>query len=365
MEQPLSATEAALSRGGTRLVTRLIREGDRSAEVADVQARLRSLKFEIDDVTGNFGTSTKSAVRTFQQRRGILVDGIVGPHTWSQLVEASWRLGDRGLYLKQPMMRGDDVLVLQGRLNALGFDAGREDGIFGEDTATAVRAFQKEYGVAEDGIFGPTSYAALQGLRVDRPGTAALLREQLRTAGSELADAVVVIDPGHGGDDLGASGSNGLCEADICWDVAGRIASRLAMRGARVRFSRTEAEGPEPSERAHRANTLDAELFVSLHLNSHDRPAAHGASTYHFVSSGAGAALGECIQTELVKLGLLDCRNHGRSYPLLRETKMPAVIVEPAFITNPDDEKRLEDPEFRDAVAGAIARGIVRYFESS
>jgi N-acetylmuramoyl-L-alanine amidase len=304
-------------------------------------------------------------VRTFQQRRGILVDGIVGPHTWSQLVEASWRLGDRGLYLKQPMMRGDDVLVLQARLNALGFDAGREDGIFGEDTSTAVRAFQKEYGVAEDGIFGPASYAALQGLRVDRPGTAALLREQLRTAGARLADALVVIDPGHGGDDRGDVGVNGLSEADLCWDIAGRVAAKLAVRGAHVRFSRTENEGPEASERARRANALDASVFVSLHLNAHDKPAAHGATTFHYVSSGAGAALGESIQTELAKLGLLDCRNHGRSYPLLRETRMPAVIVEPVFITNPDEEKSLEDPDFRDSLAGAIAGGIARYFEST
>ena len=346
-------------------MTRLIREGDRSGEVSDVQSRLRSLKFEVDDEPGYFGSSTKKAVRTFQQRRGILVDGIVGPHTWSQLVEASWRLGDRGLYLKQPMMRGDDVLVLQSRLNALGFDAGREDGIFGEETATAVRAFQKEYGVAEDGIFGPTSYAALQGLRVDRPGTAALLREQLRAGGTDLADAVVVIDPGHGGADPGDVGANGLIEADVCWDLAGRVAAKLAVRGARVRFSRTETESLEPRERARRANALEAEIFVSIHLNAHDQPSAHGTSTFHFVSSGAGATLGECIQTELAKLGLLDCRNHGRSYPLLRETRMPAVIVEPAFITNPDEEKLLDDPEFRDSVASAIARGIARYFESA
>lgn len=346
-------------------MTRLIREGDRSPEVTDVQTRLRSLKLDVDDEPGHFGASTKSAVRTFQQRRGILVDGIVGPHTWSQLVEASWRLGDRGLYLKQPMMRGDDVLMLQGRLNALGFDAGREDGIFGDDTAAAVREFQKEYGVAEDGIFGPVSYAALQGLRVDRPGTAALLREELRNAGAELAGALVMIDPGHGGDDPGDSGPNGLVEADVCWDLAGRVASMLAVRGARVRFTRTETEGPDTSERARRANFLDASIFVSLHLNSHDKPAAHGASTFHFVSSGAGAALGESIQTELVRLGLLDCRNHARSYPLLRETKMPAVIVEPVFVTNPDEEKLLEEHDFRDALAAAIATGIARYFEAS
>jgi peptidoglycan hydrolase-like protein with peptidoglycan-binding domain len=70
--------------------------------------------------------------------------------------------------------------VLQARLNALGFDAGRADGIFGRHADRAVRAFQREYDVPEDGIFGPRSLAALRGLRVDRPGVTSTLREELR-----------------------------------------------------------------------------------------------------------------------------------------------------------------------------------------
>ena len=231
----------------------LIRRGERSAQVADIQRRLRSLKFQIDDETGYFGGATTSAVREFQQRRGISVDGIGGPHTWSELVEASWRLGDRALYLRVPVIRGDDVLTLQSRLNALGFDAGREDGIFGRSTDAGVRAFQREYGVSEDGIFGPASQAALLGLRVDRPGTASRLREELRRGEGGLTEALVMIDPGHGGDDPGEVGADGLVEAEVCWDLARRLAGRLAGAGAKVRFSRTEVESPDASERARRA----------------------------------------------------------------------------------------------------------------
>ena len=83
-----------------------------------------------------------------------------------------------------------------------------------------------------------------------------------------------------------------LMSGDVCF--AGSVA-KLAVRGARVRFSRTETEALEPSERARRANALDAEIFVSLHLNATNQPSAHGTSTFHFVSSGAGAALGEAI----------------------------------------------------------------------
>lgn len=362
MDGPLSPAPSSVPRGGEKL-NDLIRPGDRSEQVADVQRRLRSLKLRVDDEMGYFGDSTKTAVREFQQQRGIIVDGIVGPDTWNELVEASWRLGDRSLYLRVPVLRGDDVLTLQSRLNALGFDAGREDGIFGRSTDAGVRSFQREYGVPEDGIFGPASQAALRGLRVDRPGTASRLREELRRGEGGLAEALVLIDPGHGGDDPGDIGPDGVVEAEVCWDLAGRLAGRLAAAGAKVRFSRTEVECPDPSERARRANDEAADLFISLHLNAHEAGGGEGATTFYFGGSRAGEALADRVQAELVKLDLKDCRSHARSYPILRETRMPAVLVEPAFITNPDDEKKMRDFEFLGRVADAITTGVMRYYE--
>jgi N-acetylmuramoyl-L-alanine amidase len=342
----------------------LIRPGERSGQVADVQARLRGAGFQVTDEAGYFGDTTVRAVRAFQQRRGILVDGLVGEHTWAELVEAGWRLGDRALYLANPPMRGDDILALQAHLNALGFDAGREDGILGRNTDGAVRAFQAEYGVPEDGICGTRTYRAVIGLRADRPRTAAPLREELsRTERGTIRGALVVVDAGHGGADRGTPGPNGASEADLCWDLADRVAQRLAEAGARVRFSRTEAEGPELTERARRANARVADLFVSIHLNNHEQGPAEGASTYYFPRSGAGEVLADRILDNLVSLGQRDCRSHARSYTVLKETRMPAVIVEPAFITNPDDAKKLEDPDFRSAVAGAIAAGVRRFYE--
>jgi N-acetylmuramoyl-L-alanine amidase len=344
----------------------LIRAGERSERVADVQARLRALGYSIADDLGSFDAETTAAVRAFQQSRGIIVDGIVGPNTWGELVEASWRLGDRTLYLRHPMMRGDDVTALQARLNALGFDAGREDGIFGWETDRAVRAFQKEYGVSEDGIFGPVSNAALGGLRADRAGTSAVLREELRI--SELtgvSSSLIVIDPGHGGDDSGDRGPSGTAEGNLCWDIAVRLKKRLTELGAQVRFTRTQWESPDISERSRRANAWGAELFISIHLNSHEDAAAEGACTYYWKGSVAGERLAALVQDALVDLGTRDCRSHPRSYQLFRETRMPAILVEPCFITNPDEEQRLYEPTFRNSIADAIASAVRHYYEGA
>ena len=341
-----------------------IRRGDSSGKVADVQARLRAQGLDVGDDVGAFGDATERAVRAFQQRRRILVDGIVGPQTWRELVEAGWRLGDRPLYLRNPPLRGDDVEALQARLNALGFDAGRADGIFGRHADRAVRAFQREYDVPEDGIFGPRSLTALRGLRVNRPGVTSTLREELRRVErAGAAGTLIVVDPGHGAGDDGERGARGACEADLCWDIATRLASDLSAAGARVRFTRTEAEAPDDSERARRANELDPDIFLSLHLNTHERGSATGASTYFWGGSAAGELLAETIQSSLVALGLGDCRAHARSYPILKETRMPAVLIEPAFITNPVDELRIDDADFRGAIAHAISSAVQRYYE--
>src|SRR5437899_12737622 len=120
---------------------RTIRSGDHGDDVADVQHRLVATGQTVDvsELGGRYGPATEAAVRAFQQRRGLLVDGIVGLETWDELVEAGFALGDRTLYLRNPYFRGDDVRALQRRMNALGFDAGREDGILGARCDWAVR----------------------------------------------------------------------------------------------------------------------------------------------------------------------------------------------------------------------------------
>jgi N-acetylmuramoyl-L-alanine amidase len=167
--------------------------GDEGPEIHDIQQRLLELGFPIDatELEGRFGDATANAVRAFQERRHLRVDGVVGPDTWGQLVEAGYRLGDRVLYLRVPLFRGDDVRDLQRMLNALGFDAGREDGMFGVQTERAIREFQDNTGDAADGIAGPSTIRALQRMRPSESGPGREMvreREELRSRSTPARD---------------------------------------------------------------------------------------------------------------------------------------------------------------------------------
>ena len=116
----------------------VLRPGSSGEAVRDLQQRLSALGFDVPpEEAGRFDGGTLAAVSAFQEGRGLRADGVCGRETWATLVESGFRLGDRMLYRRRPMLRGDDVGELQRRLNALGFDAGREDGILGDDTAGA------------------------------------------------------------------------------------------------------------------------------------------------------------------------------------------------------------------------------------
>jgi len=114
------------------------------------------------------------------------------------------------------------------------------------------------------------------------------------------------------------------------------------------------------------ANEGGAEILITLHLNSHDDPRAEGASCYYFgredYVSRAGLRLAELIQEQLVsRLGLTDGRIHPKSLPLLRRTRMPAVHVEPCFITNPQEEARLGEDAFCRGVSEALATALEQF----
>jgi N-acetylmuramoyl-L-alanine amidase len=345
--------------------------GSRGEAVLDIQGRLASLGHPVDPSEhGVFGPATERAVRQFQERRHLIVDGMVDEHTWGELVEAGYATGDRVLYLRYPYFRGDDVRALQATLNLLGFDTGREDGIFGERTDRAVHEFQRNVGLPPDGIVGVTTVEALGRLRPVGPGPGrASVREgeALRRLSASLEGARVGIDPGHGGDDPGVVGPGGTTEAEASLLLAEALRDELAERGAVPYLLRAANANPSATERAAVANRAGVEILIALHAGAAEDPNTGGTAAFYYGRedwhSQAGRRLAEMIQHEITsQLGVADAGAHAKVLPILRETQMTAVHLEPCTLTNPKEEAMLRDESFRRDIARAVADAVEHFF---
>ena len=132
-----------------------IKQGMQGPAVEDVQTRLISLGYTIDDAEARakeFGSTTAAAVRAFHGDQGLEPKDEIDGAAWSALVDASYKLGDRTLYLRLPNFHGADVRALQRALNTLGFACGVDDGYFGPHTEAALQQFQENVGLFADGM---------------------------------------------------------------------------------------------------------------------------------------------------------------------------------------------------------------------
>jgi N-acetylmuramoyl-L-alanine amidase len=283
-----------------------------------------------------FGTRTEVAVRAFQTARGLEADGICDRSTWARLVEAGYRLGDRLLYMRTPYLRGDDVVDVQRRVNALGFDAGRVDGIFGPDTDRALREFQRNAGLSVDGICGPKTLLSLQRLRSKGPESdPAAVREELRLASAPatLRGRAVA---------LGERGGMAPFLREVQHTLAGY--------GALV----TLLSHPDDAILSGQANATGSDVYLGISLS----PAGHACRAAYWGAHGnvspAGRRLAGLLLDELSISGAgTDGPPFPMATPILRETRMPAVSLElgPArFVV-----------ERASVAAAAIGRGLSRW----
>lgn len=284
----------------------LLRVGAQGEAVRELQHRLRATGIDPGE-DGDFGAATELAVRAFQERRRLRVDGICGPETWGALEESGHSLGGRLLCRRSPMLRGDDVVDLQTRLNALGFDAGRADGIFGPQTEAALVAFQRDAAVAVDRICGPETIAALTRLGTPAVGSVAATRERdsLRRGARSVRGLRVLVS-----------------DADAA-ELADGVVAGLTHLSAECERGSTGDSG----EIAARANALGVDLVVYLTLSEQNLTQCAYFENTSMRSEG-GFRIARGIEAALTAAGVSITAPIGRTSRLLRETRMPAVMCE-------------------------------------
>lgn len=193
------------------------------------------------------------------------------------------------------------------------------------------------------------------------------------TAG--LQNKVIVIDPGHGGSDPGAIGLNKTLEKNITLTVAQRLQGLLEKAGAKVLMTRktdVDVFGPnasavqELSARAQIGNKNKADLFLSIHINAFSNRTVGGTATYYYQKTKYDSLLANCVQDSLIKAGGLQDRgiSPARFY-VIKRTTMPAILTELAFISNPDEEKLLNSPQFQQQLAQGIFEGLDTFFKQA
>ena len=170
----------------------------------------------------------------------------------------------------------------------------------------------------------------------------------------------VCIDPGHGGKDPGAIGG-GIRESAVVLNVGKKIASFLEAKGCTVMLTRETDVFVELSDRARMVNAAKADLYVSVHCNSvRDNARATGMEVYHYTcASEASKRAARVIYDNLLPVcGLRGRGVKSKDLAVLRETAMPAVLVELGFISNPSDCRKLINFAWQERAAEAIAEGI-------
>lgn len=183
----------------------------------------------------------------------------------------------------------------------------------------------------------------------------------------------IMLDAGHGQRDPGAIGPTGLQEKDAALALVKRLGRLLGEQGLEVSYTRSddwrlvdESSAEDLRARADKANQARADYFVSVHHNSATLAKANGLETYVLARGTQAEALAQKVQTHLVSAtGLADRGVKTADLAVLRETDMPAILVEVGFVSNPQEEQLLLEAAFLDKAALAVAQGIVEHLNQA
>jgi len=190
-----------------------------------------------------------------------------------------------------------------------------------------------------------------------------------------VANKIIVIDPGHGGLDQGATRGKYI-ESDIALQISKKLAHNLSQAGAMVimlRENESDLAGDEftgtigehkredMKRRVEKANQARADLYISIHTNAVPNTVWSGAQTFYKPNNEASKTVAKAVQEELVKtLGNTKRKAAPGSYFVLNHTKMPAILIETGFISNPREAALLADSSYQSKLAFAIFSGVAR-----
>jgi len=341
-------------------------KGDLGNEVVDIQLKLSTLGYNLglNGADGCFGELTEAAVKAFQHRRGLTITGIVDKGTWKALVEATYKLGDRFLYLRSPFFRGDDVRELQTSLNTIGFNTGKVDGIYGETTERALREFQRNFGLTSDGIFGPTTLTAIRNLRhllADK--VSRIFPDPHRDQASAISifqskKIAIELDMREQAD----AGRDDPARGEINRELGMRLGNLLELLGAHVFYlGHNESATPTGFDQ-------DIELSIGFMLNTATNSKSRGSTVVYCCSLGEteehGQILAASAQEELIRcLGTQDLGVAPSEIDSRITGTAPAILIKPLFFTNSKEKAQLDQEVFRQKIAVAAFDGIKNYLQ--
>jgi len=199
------------------------------------------------------------------------------------------------------------------------------------------------------------------------------------------APRLIVIDPGHGGKDNGASGPNKVLEKQVVLDISARVKKHLEAKNFWVRLTRTGDTYPTLAQRSEYADKVGADLFISIHADGAGDSSANGVETFITTAAGcdssnsygqagdksaqrnntfdaANAVLGFSIQSNLIKMSKRSDRGLRRArFQVIKKAPCPSALVECGFLTNPTEESLLNSSSYRENVARGISNGVLGY----
>ncbi|MBU9721748.1 MULTISPECIES: peptidoglycan-binding protein [Bacillaceae] len=315
--------------------------GQSGAHIVELKEKLTKLGFGNfpSNPSGAYGNVTARVVSEFQAYYGLVVNGIADEVTLNKInkiISSPYQTGKSGVH----------VVELKEKLTQIGFGnfPSNPSGAYGNVTTKVVSEFQAYYGLVVNGIADEVTLAKVE--------------EIFSRA------RIIVLDPGHGAKDPGGR-ANGLVEKSVVLDISLRARDLLQAAGYVVIMTRSTDEYLTLEERAKIGNTSNADIFISVHANIFNGTANGTETFWNNNHKGSDSRrLAHAVQNAVVSnIGTNSRRVDQASFHVIRETKIPSILLEVGFLDHSADAGKLKQSTYRQRAAQGILEGVNEYFK--